>query len=223
MGIHNSLYLLRHPHTSRASPDEVHRLARPASTRCLHQSLPTAPTCCPAPDKHPSRYQGLGGLPKATSRPGICALPLHMASGLALHTQTTHATLPRQTTLQRMSIQQSYLLHLRVRSRKAGSAALTQISSLGAIPKKHSVDLFYDGISCQLCSLTYMKVDQVVQQVLSLEKGALLAKIDIESAFRNIPAHPDDRHLLGMRWNDGLFIDTVLPFRGVNLALWRYK
>ena len=57
-----------------------------------------------------------------------------------------------------------------------------------------------------------MKVDQVVQQVLSLGKGALLAKIDIESAFRNIPVHPDDRHLLGMRWNDELFIDTVLPF-----------
>ena len=57
-----------------------------------------------------------------------------------------------------------------------------------------------------------MKVDQVVQQVLSLGKGAPLAKIDIESAFRNIPVHPDDRHLLGMRWNDELFIDTVLPF-----------
>ena len=102
----------------------------------------------------------------------------------------------------------------------------TQISSLGAIPKKHSVDKWRlildlshpkgssvnDGISRQLCSLTYMKVDQVVQQVLSLGKGALLAKIDIESAFRNIPVHPDDRHLLGMRWNDELFIDTVFPF-----------
>ena len=54
-----------------------------------------------------------------------------------------------------------------------------------------------------------MKVDQVVQRVLSLGKGALLAKIDIESAFRNIPVHPDDRHLLGMRWNDELFIDLA--------------
>ena len=57
-----------------------------------------------------------------------------------------------------------------------------------------------------------MKVDDVVQQVLSLGKGALLAKVNIESAFRNIPAHPDNRHLLGMLWNNKLYIDTVLPF-----------
>lgn len=46
----------------------------------------------------------------------------------------------------------------------------------------------------------------------ALGKGFLLAKIDIESAFRNIPVHPDDRHLLGMMWEGDLYIDTVLPF-----------
>ena len=64
------------------------------------------------------------------------------------------------------------------------------VSSLGAVPKKHSLnkwhlilDLSYpkghsinDGIDRKLCSLTYMKVDDVVQQVLSLGKGTLLAK-----------------------------------------------
>ena len=100
------------------------------------------------------------------------------------------------------------------------------ISSLGAVPKKHSankwrliLDLSHpkgcsvnDGIDRKLCSLSYMKVDDVVQNVLSLGKGSLLAKIDIESAFRNIPVHPHDRHLLGMRWNGQLYVDTVLPF-----------
>ena len=52
-----------------------------------------------------------------------------------------------------------------------------------------------DGIDCTLCSLTYMKVDSVVQQVW---KGCLLAKIDTENAFRNILVNPKDRHLLGM-------------------------
>lgn len=33
-----------------------------------------------------------------------------------------------------------------------------------------------------------------------------------ESAFRNVPVHPHDRHLLGMRWNGQLYIGTVLPF-----------
>ena len=99
-------------------------------------------------------------------------------------------------------------------------------SSLGAVPKKHCIDKWRlildlshpkgasvnDGIARNLCSLSYMKVDDVVQQVLQLGRGALLAKIDIESAFRNIPVHPHDRHLLGMRWCNQLYIDTVLPF-----------
>lgn len=57
-----------------------------------------------------------------------------------------------------------------------------------------------------------MKVDEVVQQVIALGQGALLAKVDIESAFRNVPVHPHDRHLLGMMWEGKLYIDTVLPF-----------
>ena len=43
-------------------------------------------------------------------------------------------------------------------------------------------------------------------------KGCYLAKIDIDSAFLNIPVHPHDRHLLGMIWNEALYIDTILPF-----------
>ena len=58
----------------------------------------------------------------------------------------------------------------------------------------------------------YPTVHDAVQQVLQLGRGTLLAKIDIEQAFRNVPVHPQDRHLLGMRWPDQLFIDTVLPF-----------
>lgn len=40
----------------------------------------------------------------------------------------------------------------------------------------------------------------------------LLGKIDIDSAFHNVPVYPHDRHLLGMIWNGALYIDTVLPF-----------
>ena len=99
------------------------------------------------------------------------------------------------------------------------------ISSLGVVPKKHSdkwrliVDLSHpkahsvnDGISRDHCSLTYMKVDELVQRVLHLGQGCQLAKIDIESAFRNVPVHPHDRHLLGISWNGERYIDTALPF-----------
>ena len=36
--------------------------------------------------------------------------------------------------------------------------------------------------------------------------------MDIQNAYRNIPIHPDDRWLLGMIWEDTLYIDTALPF-----------
>ena len=42
--------------------------------------------------------------------------------------------------------------------------------------------------------------------------GTQLAKIDIAHAFRNVPIHPSNRHLLGMQWGDRVFIDTTLPF-----------
>ena len=101
-----------------------------------------------------------------------------------------------------------------------------QTSSLGAIPKKHTqnkwrliLDLSHsknasvnDGIDRSICSLSYMKVDDVVQQILTLGRSCLLAKIDVECAFRNVPVHPHDRHLLGMKWEDLLYVDTVLPF-----------
>ena len=55
----------------------------------------------------------------------------------------------------------------------------------------------HDGIDGSLTSLTYVKVDDI-EQVLLLGKGSLMAKMDIESAFRIVPVHPDDRPLLGM-------------------------
>ena len=76
-------------------------------------------------------------------------------------------------------------------------------------PKGRSVN---DGIDGAHCSLSYVSVDDAAQLVRKQGKGALMAKVDIQSAYRTIPVHPDDRVLLGMVWNDQLFIDTALPF-----------
>ena len=40
----------------------------------------------------------------------------------------------------------------------------------------------------------------------------MLAKIDIKSAFRLLPVHPADRHLLGMKWRGNVYIDHCIPF-----------
>ena len=62
-------------------------------------------------------------------------------------------------------------------------------------PDKASVN---DGISQELCSLSYVSVDDAVWLVLELGPGSLLAKLDIQSAHRIVPVHPADRWLLGI-------------------------
>ncbi len=67
-------------------------------------------------------------------------------------------------------------------------------------PEGHSVN---DGIDRELSSVAYMSVDDVIRRVLRLGEGALIAKADVKAAYRNIPVHPKDRWLLGMRWERG--------------------
>ena len=100
------------------------------------------------------------------------------------------------------------------------------VSRFSLVPKNHQpdkwrliVDLSHpagasvnDGIERELCSLRYTSVDEAVQQVVKRGNGTLLAKFDVESAYRNVPVHPDDRPLLGMSWREGLYVDTALPF-----------
>ena len=69
-----------------------------------------------------------------------------------------------------------------------------------------------DGISTELCSLQYAKMDQVVTIIIVLGTGALLAKLDIQSAYSIIPVHPDDHCLLGIFWQGTVFLDATLPF-----------
>lgn len=100
------------------------------------------------------------------------------------------------------------------------------ISSFGVIPKRGQsgkwrliVDLsspggasVNDGISREEFTLQYIKVDQIIQMVSNLGRGALMAKFDVETAYRNIPVHPEDRYLLGMKWREKFFVDLALPF-----------
>ena len=100
------------------------------------------------------------------------------------------------------------------------------INRFGVIPKPHQpgrwrmiVDLSHpkgssvnDGISSQLCSLSYASIDDAISTIIQLGRGTQLAKLDLESAYRIVPVHPHDRHLLGMEWGGKWYMDTVLPF-----------
>ena len=101
-----------------------------------------------------------------------------------------------------------------------------QINRIGVIPKKSTpnkwrliTDLSFppgnsvnEGISPELTSLSYMKVDQIAQKIIQLGRGAQLSKMDIEEAYRMVPIHPDDRHLLGCQSDNQVYIDLSLPF-----------
>ena len=101
-----------------------------------------------------------------------------------------------------------------------------QVSPFGVIPKKSQpgkwrliVDLssphnssVNDGIAPAICSMSYPSVHDAARIAHSLGSGALLAKIDLQSAYRAIPVHPQDRWLLAVRWRGQLYLDSALPF-----------
>ena len=100
------------------------------------------------------------------------------------------------------------------------------VSRFGVIPKGHNTgkwclitDLSFppgasanDGIDPLLCSLSYTTVDQVAKVILQLGRHALLAKVDIESAYRLILVHPQDCLLQAVEWRGQLFVDPMLLF-----------
>ena len=101
-----------------------------------------------------------------------------------------------------------------------------QVNSIGVVPKGHNTgkwrlitDLLFphgasvnDGMNPLFCSLCYTTVDEIAAVVECLGLGTMLAKIDVESAYRLLPVHPQDRILQAIFCEGQLYIDTVLPF-----------
>lgn len=97
-------------------------------------------------------------------------------------------------------------------------------SPLGVVPKKDPGsfriihDLSFptgqsvnDLIPQDLTSVVYEDFDHVASLVVAAGKGALIAKVDIQSAFRILPIHSDDRHLFGFKWRGAFYFDNCLP------------
>ena len=68
-----------------------------------------------------------------------------------------------------------------------------------------------DGIDRDACRVQYTRFDVAVGLVMQVGRGALMAKADIESAFRLLPIHPGDFQLLGIRVGPLFYIDKALP------------
>ena len=99
-------------------------------------------------------------------------------------------------------------------------------SPIGLVPKSHHtgkwrliVDLsaphghsINDGIASSMCSLAYSSVDDAVKFILELGPGTQLVKLDLKDAYRMVPIHPNDQHLLAITWRGMTYIDRALPF-----------
>ena len=54
------------------------------------------------------------------------------------------------------------------------------------------------GIPKDWCSLSYASMDDALQLIRTLRPGCQLLKMDLKNAYRVVPVHPDDQHLLGI-------------------------
>ena len=123
-------------------------------------------------------------------------------------------------------VEQELALHRFMGPLDSSFAGHVDVNRFGVIPKCHQpgkwrliTDLSHppgasvnDGIEPELCSLTYTSVDDAVRLIIQKGYGAQLAKLDMESAYRQVPVHPDDRFLLGMKWKGNVYVDAALPF-----------
>ena len=102
-----------------------------------------------------------------------------------------------------------------------------QISPIGIIPKSSQpgkfrliVDLsapqgacVNEGVTSELCSLRYASVDKAVDLIRQMGKGCFMAKLDLQSAYRQVPVHPVDQPLLCIKINqERVYADRALPF-----------
>ena len=82
-------------------------------------------------------------------------------------------------------------------------------------PVGHSVN---EGIDTELISLAYASIDNAVDWILQLGPKTQLVKMDLKDAYRIVPVHPQDHHLLAISWENRVYIDRALPF-GLRSAL----
>ena len=104
-----------------------------------------------------------------------------------------------------------------------------QCHPIGVVPKKDQgkfrtiLHLSYppgqsinDFIPKDEYSLHYITLDNAIKAIKRFGKGAFLSKLDIQSAFRIIPVHPSQWHLLGMKWEGKFYFDKVLSMGGTS-------
>ena len=76
-----------------------------------------------------------------------------------------------------------------------------------SFPEGNSVN---DMIDPTLYSLSYITAQKVAQQAMLLVRGALLAKIDINAAYRLVPVPLVDHQWIGIKWRNQVYVDYAV-------------
>ena len=77
-------------------------------------------------------------------------------------------------------------------------------------PTGHSIN---DGIDAEDFRLSYTTINEVFRSIYGAGgTGALLAKLDIKSAFKLIPVKPEQWRLLGFQWQEQFYFQVALTF-----------
>ena len=98
-----------------------------------------------------------------------------------------------------------------------------RLSPIGLFPKKPTGWRLIHHLSYPLgksvnsyidpgnCSVQYTSFDKVLNTISEIGSKSLMGRMDISSAFRLLPIHPDDFVLFGFKFDGNYFFDKSLP------------
>ncbi|XP_057300932.1 uncharacterized protein LOC130635586 [Hydractinia symbiolongicarpus] len=98
------------------------------------------------------------------------------------------------------------------------------INRFGVIPKslgkwRMITDLSFpvggsvnDGVSFENYTVSYVGLSAAIKKILKFNQGCLMAKFDLQRAYRLLPIKENERNLLVFKWNGFYYVDLALPF-----------
>ena len=75
-------------------------------------------------------------------------------------------------------------------------------------PQGDSINTFIDS---EFSTVQYTSIDKVLSTISEIRKGALLARMDVKSAFQLLILNPDEFDLFGFKFKGLFFFDKCLP------------
>lgn len=77
------------------------------------------------------------------------------------------------------------------------------------VPTCSSINSLIDK---EMCSLTYVKIDDAISHIKDQGRGAILCKTDICNAFKLLPIRPDQMPFFMIQWRKSYYVSTRLAF-----------